>query len=452
MPTRPLARMTAEAVLDRLQALSVFDRLVDAPITVGGFSFYTHAPYGEGRTHLEVFVRAHGEEHAIITSDPSAGHTLVAWVPSPDGKKVVYAMQEKTGITLTVIDTVTTHRLGDVVRNAQAPSSWSASGFFYSQVVAGTVEVMHHVLGTAQSRDTVVYKAALTITRATLQSAQGWQTLVLQHEDSLCDVLYREPRGVAFRPLQAGVGVRSVTMNGGDIYMRLADGEDNSHIVLSAAATREAGTLKEVVAAPIHALLVDAVVTKSYLVVHFAQHGVSRLELHALKGGWVRNLRLPDIGTVSDMKAGDNGELYYTFSSFNTPPEILVADVSTGVTTPWAKTALPITPADYATEQISYTTTVGDKAAMFLVHRRESALDGSVPLLMIDDIEESARFQPFLQPWLQMGGAYAMVVNDSAAAFKWLVANQYATATATIVTPLPLTLDNALKLYARAAP
>jgi prolyl oligopeptidase len=128
-------------------------------------------------------------------------------------------------------------------------------------------------------------------------------------------------------------------------------------------------------------------------------------------------------------------------------------DPASGLIEPIAVSRLRIDPGAYAVEQVWYQSRDGTRVSMFLVHRRDVALDGRRPTLLYGyggfNISLTPAFDPSLFVWLDQGGVYAVanlrgggeygeawhragmferkqnVFDDFIAAAEWLIARGY---------------------------
>src|SRR5690554_1385738 len=139
----------------------------------------------------------------------------------------------------------------------------------------------------------------------------------------------------------------------------------------------------------------------------------SLLEVRTLTGELVREVALPGLGTSRGMKGQpDLDEAYYSFQSFTTPLEIYKTSIKTGESTLWQKTNVPVDPSPYKVEQVWYPSKDGTKISMFVVHRKNYKIDGTMPFLLYGyggfNVNMQPTFRASIYPWLDAGGGYAV--------------------------------------------
>jgi prolyl oligopeptidase len=190
------------------------------------------------------------------------------------------------------------------------------------------------------------------------------------------------------------------------------------------------------------------------LLLSYLHNASSRLKLHSLDGKSVGEIPLPAIGSVTGLSGRTKDtELFYGFTSFTYPPASYRYDFTSKAVDEFAKSPATIDPAAYETKQVWYLSKDGTKISMFLVHRKDLALDGNRPVLLTGyggfNISLTPAFNPANFVWLDHGGVYAVpnlrgggeygeawhqagmfekkqtVFDDFIAAAEWLIANKY---------------------------
>jgi len=126
---------------------------------------------------------------------------------------------------------------------------------------------------------------------------------------------------------------------------------------------------------------------------------------------------LPGIGTAEGFEgASDATDLFFSFASFATPPEVLRLDLETGTTTQVAPSALDLDASRYAVDQVWYESADGTRVPMFLCRRADlgPAADGpgEHPTLLYGyggfDVSLTPYFSVTRLVWMEMGGVFAM--------------------------------------------
>jgi len=192
------------------------------------------------------------------------------------------------------------------------------------------------------------------------------------------------------------------------------------------------------------------------LAVRSTSNVISHIMLLETSGKLIRQLPLPDLGTISGLNGEwDSNEAFFSFTSFHIPPTIYRYDVATGKQTVWSELKIPIDKNKYEVKQVWYPSADGTKIPMFLAHAKNIKLDGNNPVLLTGyggfDVTLAPSFSAFAAVWMANGGVYAVpnlrgggefgeawhhagmldkkqnVFDDFTAAAEWLIKNKYTT-------------------------
>ena len=140
----------------------------------------------------------------------------------------------------------------------------------------------------------------------------------------------------------------------------------------------------------------------------------SRLRVFDEAGGLEREIELPGLGEVTDIRAGrEPDQMHYTYSSFLTPPTEYRVNLRTGkkvvVRRPQRVNGFRSSP--YETRRVFVTSKDGTQIPMYLVHKKGLVLDGSNPTYLYGyggfHSPRTPGWNPGLIPWLEAGGVYA---------------------------------------------
>jgi len=190
------------------------------------------------------------------------------------------------------------------------------------------------------------------------------------------------------------------------------------------------------------------------LVLSYLKDAYTQIKIHNLKGTFVREVKLPGIGSAG----GFNGkrfdtETFYSYSSYNAPPTIYRYDMKTGKSELFRKAEVKFNADDFEVKQVFYTSKDGTRVPMFIVHKKGIVLDGNNPTLLYGyggfNVPQTPGFSVSRIVWMEMGGVYAVanlrggseygedwhkggmklqkqnVFDDFIAAGEWLIANNY---------------------------
>jgi prolyl oligopeptidase len=383
-------------------------------------------------------------EHVLIDLNPFIGKDNIAlggWAPTLDGKLLAYTLKPNNAdeAVLYVKNVETGENLpGEVIKGAKyADPSWmpDGSGFVYTylppadpaqpQERPGLAVVRYHKLGADPKNDPVIHPKTGDATKfiAAYISRDGKWIFFEQENGANKNDLYYQPlhgqptAALAENWIPIAVGKDfsySLYPWKGQAY--ILTNEDAPHYRLFKVSLDNPSRSKwrEIVHESPAVVLHGATVIGDHLVLDDLENVTSQVEIRDLDGKPVRKLLLPGLGTVSALQGDpDRDDLYFGFVNFTQPPEIYHTSISNPAETLWAKIKVPVDPSPYMVEQKFFPSKDGTQIPMFLVHRKDMALDGSTPFLLYGyggfDISLTPSFSAGLYPWLEAGGGYALV-------------------------------------------
>ncbi len=195
-------------------------------------------------------------------------------------------------------------------------------------------------------------------------------------------------------------------------------------------------------------------ILNNQFVADYLKDARSQIKIFDLKGAFVREVKLPGIGSVDGFygKRYDT-ETFYSFTSFTTPGTIYRYDMVTGKSEVFREPKVDFNPDNYETKQVFYQSKDGTKVPMFITYKKGIKLDGNNPTYLYGyggfNASMTPSFSVSLLVWMEMGGIHAMpnirgggeygeewheagmkfkkqnVFDDFIAAAEWLIANGY---------------------------
>jgi len=436
---RYLATLPGRDILkERMRALYSYDRY-SVPRKAGSRYFYAHNSGLQNQSPLYVRDGLHGKERLLVDPNGFArdGATALAeWEPAPDGRHLVYAVQDggSDWRTLHVLDVDSGRMLADRIRWVKFSGlSWDKDGrgFFYSrfpepeegaafQSLNRDSRIWYHRLGTDQSADELIYATprhpgwnhAAEVTDdgqwLVITSSEGTDpryeiTVIALGEDK------RKPR-----TLIRGMDNewRFVGSIGSQMWFLTDKGAPRARLVKLDAA-RPGRKPVEIVAERADTLA-GASMIGSRIVLAYMRNAQSEAELIELDGKRAGDVPLPGLGTAAGFggKAGDP-ETFFHFSGFTTPGTIYRFDTSTRALEVFAQPKLPFNPDDYVEEQLFYASKDGTKVPMFIVRKKALAMGRvAAPTLLYGyggfNIALTPGFSPTRLAWLEQGGVLAI--------------------------------------------
>lgn len=179
----------------------------------------------------------------------------------------------------------------------------------------------------------------------------------------------------------------------------------------------------------------------------------SEVRLHDFSGKELGTLNLPGIGSVAISAEVDSSEIFYSFTSFNTPGSQYRHDLTSGKGELFRQPKLAFDPGQYETRQVFYPSKDGTKIPMFLCYKKSAFTGKAMPTYLYGyggfDVSLTPAFSVSNLVWMEMGGLYALanlrgggeygqdwhqagtkerkqnVFDDFQAAAEWLIASGY---------------------------
>ncbi|PIE17119.1 MAG: peptidase S9, partial [Proteobacteria bacterium] len=405
----------------------------------------------------------HGEERVLIdpnTLSDDGSVSLGGTFPSHDGRLVAYTLKannaDEATLYLRDLDRGEDSAI-DVISGAKyAYPTWEPGGraFYYTWLPAsgdvpvadrpGYSEIRRHVVGTPPATDAQVFPrtgSARTFLWPSLSRDGRWLFLYVQHGWNSSDVWFRDlqadvsptdlpaaariddldtarwiatnARARGFRALAVGVDANySVEAHGGRFYILTNDGAPRYRVMVADPAAPERAAWKEII--PESDETIEAVdIIGGRLVLRGLRAAASVLRVHDLDGARLHDVALPDVGTV-DVVHGepDAPTAYLSFSSYTTPPEVHSLDVASGETALWSRVDLPIDTSRFKVTLEHYRSHDGTRVSMFIVHRKDIALNGDNPTLLYGyggfNVSMTPSYASSILIWLERGGVYAL--------------------------------------------
>nr|WP_305958283.1 prolyl oligopeptidase family serine peptidase [Aurantiacibacter sp. 219JJ12-13]MDP5261632.1 prolyl oligopeptidase family serine peptidase [Aurantiacibacter sp. 219JJ12-13] len=421
---------------NRIGELYDFERF-SVPVERGGRYFYTGNSGLQNQSPL--YVRDSLEAEPRLLIDPNewaedGATALSGWVPSPDGSKLLYSMQD--GGTdwriLRVMDVATGEQIGGEIRWAKFTGlAWVGNdGFLYSrfpepeegedfQALNMDQAVYYHALGTAQAEDRLVFSTpdfaernhtAQTTTDgrwAIVTSSTGTDS---RYEVNLIDL----SKGWEATPLVTGFenSWSLIDSVGSRLFFTTNKDAPLYRVVSIDMDDAQAGWTE--VVAEREQPIADASLVGGHLVLEYLEDASSAAYIHTLDGELVRELEFAGLGSASGFYGSpDSAEMFYSFSSFNRPATIYRYDVESGESAVFAEPELSFDPDDFVVEQRFYESKDGTRVPMFIMRRADVAASGeAVPTLLYGyggfDVSLTPSFSTSRLAWVEAGGAFAL--------------------------------------------
>ncbi|HEY7810676.1 MAG TPA: prolyl oligopeptidase family serine peptidase [Allosphingosinicella sp.] len=425
------------AFTQRMTELFSYER-VDIPRRENGRYFYTRNTGLQNQNVLYARDGLNGTPRMLIdpnTWSKDGATALGEWVPSEDGKRVLYTIQE--GGTdwriVKVLDADTGRVLNDEVKWVKfSDLDWAkdGSGFYYSrfaepkaseqfQSLNEKQQVYFHRIGTPQSQDRLIFSQPdrPKLSNTAEVSDDGRWLIVTSSEgtDERYDVTLIDLKSANAKPLRFVTGLqndwRYIGNSGNTFYWVTNTGAPRLRIVATDV-TRPASEAREIVGEDA-ATLEGASIVGGKLIASYLTDARTEVRTFGLDGKRLGTVTLPGLGTAGGFSGdADDPETFFSYTSFNYPTTIYRYDARTGQTSVWAQPTVPFDPADFAVEQRFYRSKDGARIPLFLVYKKGMNLKKGHPTLLYGyggfNISLTPSFSSTSLAWLEQGGVYAV--------------------------------------------
>lgn len=420
----------------KLTQLYDFERY-GLPVKAGKYLFFRHNSGLQNQSVL--YVRnADGSGERRVLIDPNGwakdGATaLDAWVPSPDGSKVAYSVQDggTDWRSVKVIDVETGEVLSDTIEHVKFSAlAWAGNdGVLYSrfpepkageafQAVSSNQSVWYHKLGTAQDQDRQVH--------ATPDNPRLYHAGEVTHDQRwmVISTSTGSEKGNAVGVAAIGKGdwkVRPLITSLADEWTLIEGVGDRLWFVTSKDAPRKKVMMVDLsgadpvftpIVAEDDAVLDGASIVGDRLVLRYLRDVKAEMRMATLDGKASGTVALPGIGSVAGV-VGEPGKAqgFYAFSGFTQPATIYqFYPARADSTKVWAAPKLAFDPAQFETRQVFYPSKDGTRIPMFVIKRKD--VTGPAPTILYGyggfNISVLPGYSPGRMAWIAAGGVFAV--------------------------------------------
>ncbi len=426
LPVRSTIRARMEEILS--------SGSISTPIEAGGRYFYSRRAGDQDQPVVYMREGPDGEDVALL--DPNGmsndGTTTVDWyVPSKDGRMLAYGKStEGTETSTMYISEVDSGRtLDDVfpkVRFANPQWFRDGSGFYYSRPAdvdsIGPGEELYnrrvflHKLGRPYAEDPEVFGNGLDkahIPDGVLSDDERYLVL-----DTFLgwgrNHLYVRERASGRQITIAEDGVSShVGEIAGDTLYLLTNAEAPRYRVVAVDLRRPDRRNWKTVIPESDAVIEFASIAGDRMFVGRMRDAHSELHSYALDGSDERQVELPGLGTVESFTSKQSSdEAFFSFSTFVRAPTVF--RIEAGATQPerWQGVPSPVDADAFDVRQVFYPSADGTRVPMFLIAKRGTPEDGSVPGLLYGyggfNIALTPSYSTWIFPWIEAGHVLAI--------------------------------------------
>jgi prolyl oligopeptidase len=424
-----------EIFKNRIKQLFDYERF-GVPQHKGSRYFYSHNSGLQNQAVLWVRDSLNGPGRILIDPNTWAkdGATALSeWVPSEDGTRLVYGIQDggTDWRTVKVLDVATGKTLDDEVKWVKFSNlSWAkdGSGFYYSrfpepaqgqafQALNENQAVYFHRIGTPQSADTLIYATPETPKRghfAQVTHDGNWLVITTSEgTDDRYEITLLDLKSPGAKPRTLIKGLENSWSLAGNVgskfYWTTNKGAPRMKVVaMDVAAANPTPT--DVVAED-QATLNGAGIVGGQLLLGYLVDAKDELRRYSLDGKPLGKVALPGIGSVAGFTGDpDKPEAFYAYTSFNAPTTVYRYDMKTGQATAWATPKVAFDPTQYSVDQRFFTSKDGTRVPMFIVKRKD--VTGPAPTLMWGyggfNVPYGPAFSAARLAWMEQGGVFVL--------------------------------------------
>lgn len=280
-------------------------------------------------------------------------------------------------------------------------------------------KIFYHKIGTPQSSDELIYedtKNPLRYKGVSLSEDERWLMLSIS-EGTDGNILY-------YKDLKnSNTDFKSLAHPTFDVNQDIVENINGKFLIHT---NRNAPFYKVILIDPNTGTETDFIKEKewkldavsrvgNFIFCKYLANASSKVHIYTLEGKYVKELKLPNIGTVSGFTgSAKDDHTFYSFSTFNEPTTIYKYDLKTGVSTLFKKTKLKKELKPTTVKQIWFTSKDGTQVPMFIYHRTDIDITkGPHPVFLYGyggfNISLTPSFGIPLSYFVQQGGIYVSV-------------------------------------------
>ena len=352
---------------------------------------------------------------------------------SNDNKKVIISTS-KSGSdwqTLEVWDIATKQPSGDKLEWVKFSSgAWQGDGFYYTRYpqpkegseysqASINPSICYHKLGTLQSDDRVIYTDPENPYRyygTQVTEDEHFMFIYISAGTHGTAVLWKDLKDPSsqiqtlFEGFEHNYGI--VENSGDKILVHTDNGAAKYRLALVDPKNPAIENWKDILPEG-DDLLEGATTAGGKLFASYLHKAATKIVQYTYNGVMEHEVAMPAIGTAGGFDGKkEDGEVFYTFTSFVYPPTIYTYNITTGKSTVYKTSEVKFNFDDYESKQVTYKSKDGTEIPMFVVHKKGLKLDGNNPTSLYAyggfNISLSPSFSISRMALLEKGFVFAM--------------------------------------------
>jgi oligopeptidase B len=373
------------------------------PSPDGPWAYYVRYETGQQYPLLCRQPRGGGEEEVLLDGNKEAEGksywSLGAVSHSPDHRLLAYTVDDKGSELYTVRfrDLARGVDLDDAIPDTRGNIEWSADSgtLYYVRLDANhrPLYVYRHTLGTADTKDALVYAEADIGFYVGIGKTHSGDWLTISAHDHQTSEVYvvdahapaSKPRLIAEREHEHEYDVE----HNGELFYILTNsgGAEDFRICTAPVTSPGRDNWQEYVAHKPGRLILSHVLLKDHLIRLEREEGLPRIIVRALGSGEEHAIAFDEEAYSLGMSPGyefDTTSMRFTYSSMTTPQQVYDYDVESRARVLRKTQEVPSghDPADYVTRRLFAPAGDGELVPISLLYRKDTALDGTAPLFL----------------------------------------------------------------------
>ena len=406
-----------------------------APFDIGEDTYYYK---NNGLQDQDVLYRKNKEGKEEVFLDPntfaSDGTTSLAGVNfTKDGSMVCYLISEggSDWRKAIVLDTKTKEQIGDTIVNIKYSGGfwYKNEGFYYcsydkpkgSELSEKTDQnkLYYHKIGTRQSEDKLIFGGTPEEKNRYVGGyvSNDENYLIIRGEETTSGgKLWLKDLRKSNSPLITILNDYSsdtfvLSIKGDKLYLQTNLNAPNGKVVVTDIKNPAPEHWKDLI--PETQNVLTPVVAGNYIFAQYMIDAISEIKQYDFEGKFLREIKLPSIGTASVESAEEKDtETYFTFENYYTPLSIYKLDLETGETELYWAPKIDFNPNDFESKQVFYTSKDGTKVPMIITYKKGTPLDGTAPATLYGYGGFNISYTPWFSipyaVWMNNGGVFAV--------------------------------------------
>lgn len=423
-----------EKIAGRLEEIWNYERM-SVPRQAGGKYFFFRNTGLQDQDVLYMKENLDGEAEKVVdpnTFSDDGSVALMDYSVSPSGKYLAYTISRggSDWREAYVINLNNKEKLDDHLKWIKFSNiAWYRDGFFYSRYkkpgegkaltqANKNHKVYYHQLGTPQSDDRLVFNKPEHPKRNYSPNVSDDQKYLYIYETRSTHgnnvyIKNLEHDG-PFVKLTTGFQYEYEIIDhiGDQMVVRTNYQAPKYKVVIIDIHKRDVGNWIDLIPEK-NNVLSSCEVAEDRIIASYMEDAHSKLEVYNMKGERLYPVELPGLGSVNSLSANPKSDqLFFSFSSFTTPPQVWQHNLEDRSTSLHFKAQTGFDSQNFVTKQVFYKSKDQTRIPMFIVHKKGLDMDKKHPVFLYGyggfNISLTPSYSTSNMIWLENGGIYAV--------------------------------------------